>query len=479
MDEITPYNLPPAEPPVINEQDIYNTIQNSLQVYRGRINVGAGDSSMHIEKTQGIWLGAEAFADAPFSVNMQGDLIANSVTVKNSNNTVDAQAGEALVANNAVCLIRDISQVAGDGQAVTWGHTAGVTQLAMKIKPVSTVTSSSIAIFLGKVGAPADNVTFEIQGDSSGSPDNTPITNGSSNTVAGGTLTTTFTLTTMTTSSAFTLTGGTTYWLVMKRSGAVDAANYYILCSSGAASGAYGNFTSKNYNGATWGAGNGIFYARFILASGSETYTAWKTDSDSFPLSSFYGFANATIAAGATGNIVIEGVLGNFSNLTQGKEYYLSGTAGSVSETQGSYGSIVGVAISTTQILIQNTPKVASGIDVFTMNTTVGDTRIYPVGFKPRIIYYEAGSGTASYGESKGIIRSASSYSCIYNNLGSGTANANTNNSSSLVAAIVDSAMTVTKQATVGEFNEMSFSIPWTAPVNASVQVRIQWHAIG
>lgn len=43
--------------------------------------MGAGAEAITIQSPEGIWIGAEAFADAPFSVDLAGNTIANSLTI--------------------------------------------------------------------------------------------------------------------------------------------------------------------------------------------------------------------------------------------------------------------------------------------------------------------------------------------------------------------------------------------------------------
>lgn len=45
----------------------------------GALNIGHGAQGFRADQS-GIWLGAEKFADAPFSVDMAGNLIASSAT---------------------------------------------------------------------------------------------------------------------------------------------------------------------------------------------------------------------------------------------------------------------------------------------------------------------------------------------------------------------------------------------------------------
>lgn len=42
------------------------------------LQIGAGNTGMRVQAGQGIWLGSKSFADAPFSVDMAGNLIATS-----------------------------------------------------------------------------------------------------------------------------------------------------------------------------------------------------------------------------------------------------------------------------------------------------------------------------------------------------------------------------------------------------------------
>ena len=68
----------------------------------------------------------------------------------------------------------------------------------------------------------------------------------------------------------------------------------------------------------------------------------------------FVGFAAANISAGATGNIATSGIASGFSGLTPGLQYFLSNTPGAISLSTGTNSRKVGIAISTTQLAINN-----------------------------------------------------------------------------------------------------------------------------
>ena len=69
----------------------------------------------------------------------------------------------------------------------------------------------------------------------------------------------------------------------------------------------------------------------------------------------FIGFAAAAITGGVTGSFVTSGVATGFSGLTPGVQYYLSDTPGAIGTSPGTNTRKVGIAISTTTLLITNT----------------------------------------------------------------------------------------------------------------------------
>jgi len=72
---------------------VYNSVEDVVQgqsIQFGSLNVGAGDERFSVDMENGLWLGGENFADAPFSVDKEGNLIASSVTI-----TGDVIAGKA------------------------------------------------------------------------------------------------------------------------------------------------------------------------------------------------------------------------------------------------------------------------------------------------------------------------------------------------------------------------------------------------
>jgi len=68
----------------------------------------------------------------------------------------------------------------------------------------------------------------------------------------------------------------------------------------------------------------------------------------------FVGFARSAITAGSTGYVDIVGEITGFTGLTIGSKYYLSNTAGAVSTSAGTVTRKVGIATSSTTLLVTN-----------------------------------------------------------------------------------------------------------------------------
>lgn len=71
----------------------------------------------------------------------------------------------------------------------------------------------------------------------------------------------------------------------------------------------------------------------------------------------FQGFVIDSGASGAAAQLQMSGIVGGFTGLTAGAAYYVQDAVGTIGTTVGTYGIYVGVAVSTTQILIDKGPR--------------------------------------------------------------------------------------------------------------------------
>ncbi len=259
-------------------------------------------------------------------------------------------AGEALTAGNAVFASAgteiktsfDASLVNATTQRV--GDTT-IQKYALSVSVGGTAISvAHININLFKTGTPADNLVFAIQADSAGSPSGTDIITA---TIAGTTFTTGSSPYTITFAPAQTLSTSTAYWVVLSRSGAQDASNYYNYGAvNSGGNGYYYNGTAWAYTG--WG-------SEFTLDYSYTTGSIYKTNAAVTGMcNGFLGFVNTSAAAGANVTVDTTGINTSQSGLTTGGQYYLANSYGAVLSSAGTCSRKVGIAATTTQILITN-----------------------------------------------------------------------------------------------------------------------------
>jgi hypothetical protein len=240
---------------------------------------------------------------------------------------------------------------------------------ALRIIPRTTVTASTINIMISKNGSPADNAQIEIDTDSAGFPSGTPIANGTSNGVAGSGLSASVSnQQAFTFASPFTLTAGTTYWVVIERSSTLSDSNYYNIggalaaTNGGSSSGAnadYASFKGATMIGASWGQDgtyNLLPYVEIIPTTGSSL-SLWQSTANaaSDVFKSFQGFVTTTASAGGACTIYTTSTVPGFSSLIPGVDYYLSTSKGVLQANGTNVGQYVGTATSATAINIPYT----------------------------------------------------------------------------------------------------------------------------
>jgi len=100
--------------------------------------------------------------------------------------------------------------------------------------------------------------------------------------------------------------------------------------------------------GETISAGDAVY----LKASDGKVY---KTDAgfDDERIHNFVGFAKEDGALDETHKVQVSGIVSGLSGLTTGSLYYLSDTAGAISDTAGTYEKIIGIAVSSTRLLLR------------------------------------------------------------------------------------------------------------------------------
>ena len=338
-------------------------------------------------------------------ITMDSDGLSQSVV------TYGGTAGEAIDGSatpQAVCVAgttyRKNIRVESAADNLTWtagavvnmGDVDTAAQVAqsftMTDAGAETITLEKVSMMIGKAAAPSDNVYIEIQGDDSNKPDKTPIANGMSAVIAAAALAAAASLNvqTFTFSTPPTIVSGTKYWIVFKRSAALDAVNYYTIQRTGSdlyASHGYSTYTASTTTWAAVAIHDFWFDARFIVNYNGQTF---KADADNLSKCKFVGFTSSNVADAGTPAIQPSGVV-TMSGLTPGATYFASATAGGI--TAAPNGSLdncvipVGVALSATELLITKTKKVAQYYFANIVTKTGSDSTTVDffceTGFKP------------------------------------------------------------------------------------------------
>lgn len=156
------------------------------------------------------------------------------------------------------------------------------------------------------------------------------------------------------------------------------------------------------------GSGNTGGIMAIVKPASTTSFVLRKADADVLQYTQpFVGFAASSIANGATGPVSVAGVAGGFVGLTTGSYYYISATAGAVATSSGTFYRLVGLAVSTTEMLIINSGSseqptgvanwqpiaATSGTDTTPANDTQFVTSVnVPSGMKCTNVNYLIGS---------------------------------------------------------------------------------------
>lgn len=267
-------------------------------------------------------------------------------------NEVDIVAGENLTAGDAVMVAAGIeatllsassstNSVAEAGYNTTWCYQSFVTgSTTTRIYSASIYTQTTVS-----------SVTMRLRATPTGADIATTtqaVSDNAENTFVF---------------STNTVTPSTTYYLVFNVSSSLNpgSANNFL----GGTTSSYGSGVSgySTNSGSSWttpaSVVTGDFYFKvfegyteagkaYKTSAGSATYvgTGWTTN--------FIGFVKSTVSAAATATVRVSAMYKALSGLTPGTIYYLSNTPGAIATTAGTTSKKVGLAVSSTSLLIKH-----------------------------------------------------------------------------------------------------------------------------
>lgn len=110
----------------------------------------------------------------------------------------------------------------------------------------------------------------------------------------------------------------------------------------------------------------------------------------------FIGFLTSNTSDGtANASVQMSGIVSGFTGLDEGEKYYVQDTVGTIGTTPGTTEVLVGIAISTTQLIIQKGKRYASG----SASITGTDTSTVTVGFRVNKVTILTGSDDSTYND--------------------------------------------------------------------------------
>lgn len=182
----------------------------------------------------------------------------------------------------------------------------------------------------------------------------------------------------------------------------------------------------------------------------------------------FLGFAVSNGTDGAALVVKFTGIVSGFSGLDEGEKYYVSDTAGSISNTVGTQEILVGVAISTTELLIQKGRRFAKGaVDT----GEASGTSVVASGFRPSKITIYAVHGDATLGPS--IMQA------IWTPAGIIGINAGNALAAAANPAIRDRAGGEAMTFSITDVTDTGFTVTWTESGSFSTAALAIWEAEG
>lgn len=201
----------------------------------------------------------------------------------------------------------------------------------------------------------------------------------------------------------------------------------------------------------------------------------YACDANDYTKMKFLGFAISNGTNGNAMNVQFSGIVSGFTGLTRGEKYYVQDAAGTIGTSIGTVEILVGVAISTTKILIMRGKRRAAGT-TGSLGTASGSSAV-TCGFRPSIIrLFATTPDGASFSMAKGVWTNGS-LTGIYALYNEGTAG-ETGTGVTLYDETIGGANYMT--FTITSVTDTGFTITWTETGTfANTSSICEWEAEG
>ena len=267
---------------------------------------------------------------------------------------------EALTTGDAVALVapdttdQTYSELSQDADLAI-GDDAARTYVAQGFKAGATTYINKVDLYLKKTGSPSGDLTVHIYSGTT-----TPSISLGSATILTADIGTSYAYETASFNNPIPLTSGNQYFIVLTRTAAVNASNYFIVGVDNSSS-SYGTSNDVRFVGSAVPAWTATTTSDLIFKTYKEDTTATaqvrKTRGTSGLLTNnFIGFANSSVSAAASVVITRFPSKSSLSSIIPGRAHYISDTAGAISSSAGTNILRVAIGKSTTAIELGSIP---------------------------------------------------------------------------------------------------------------------------
>lgn len=316
--------------------------------------------------------------------NGSGKIDTSWITSTPVANTITLTAGENITAGQPVVYGSGrsyrLSSSATDTAESTVSPTDWISQKITTSARAKTIKNISILTRNNSGSSQTDTFTASIRADSGGKPTGADIGVTSSvtlTTISAGA----YTVATMAFATPITVSASTDYHFCIRTS---SGAQFRIRRGNTGSTGA--NVSADT--GGSWSALNGPIWHE-VGEVDTVVGSAYISDGNVVSRLDYIGFAQATATSGNPVTIQTDATITGLSGLTAGLKYFASDTAGSLSSTVGTYEVPLGIAASTTSLLLDKSTQstfVGSLVPVGSSNT-VGLVVIAPPLARKAVIY--------------------------------------------------------------------------------------------
>ena len=463
--------------------------QSSLSVAANRIITFDGNS-VTIEPDESIMLWYDKTTLRWRTVE-QGEDNIETLGTFTAYEAITAGDAVALVAADALDQSYSETNQSGD-QAI--GDAAARTYVSQGFRAGATTYLNKVDLYLKKTGSPSGNLTVHIYSNSGTTPS---ISLGSA-TILGTDVTTSYQYLSAIFDAPISLVTTTAYHIVITRTEAVNATNYFI-CGSDTSSPTYHPVASAIYAvhegdaTPTWtltGSDNvgdddyiDLIFKTYKEDTASAAQVRLTNGLSELRTQNFIGFANSTVAAGASVVVTRLPTKSSLTSITPGRIHYISDTAGAISTTAGTNNLEVGIGNSTTWLAIINRKSalniisVKNGITTRVGNAASGSQTIaHGLGTTPLFVRITARKlvVTNDLTYSDGVYN-GTTMSCVYTTPNT-SSDASADAISTAIIHIQDSSGN-TQVATV-TVDATNITLSWTLTGTPTVNdLRIMWEA--